>query len=313
MNGNSEALGSSRHGGPVIPSLAFHLLRAWTRYFPIARGKSRVSAAALRLAARLPAARVADSSDGRRFLIDIREPLYRDLYFRGVFEPEETAVLRRILRPADIVLDIGASFGWYTTPFSRLVGPAGRVHSFEPLPPAFEALKNNLELAGQPANVEIHQVALGESRGVAMVHRFPDLPIGHASLCSLGRQNYEEYPCDTISLDEYLGSRDVRQVAVAKCNVEGAELAVFRGSRALLASGRPPLWMLEVNPETSQAFGYTPNDLLGFLKKEAAYSFYLIGRHGLSLLPVDFRFDRPRNVICAVPHLHQERLRSLLV
>src|SRR5690606_24636856 len=48
-------------------------------------------------------------------------------------EPEVRG-LGELVLPGDTVFDVGAAYGMYTLPLAALVGPAGRVHSFEPQP-----------------------------------------------------------------------------------------------------------------------------------------------------------------------------------
>jgi len=59
------------------------------------------------------------ATDGRKFHINLNERIYRSLYFLGVYEPNENKILSRIIRPGNIVTDIGANFGWYTTLFAK--------------------------------------------------------------------------------------------------------------------------------------------------------------------------------------------------
>lgn len=42
--------------------------------------------------------------------------------------------MRRLLRPGDVVLDIGANMGYMSIMASRFVGASGHVHAFEPSP-----------------------------------------------------------------------------------------------------------------------------------------------------------------------------------
>src|SRR5215470_15490642 len=45
---------------------------------------------------------------------------------------DEIKFLRRLLKPGDKVIDIGANYGVYTLSMARTVGPEGRVWAFEP-------------------------------------------------------------------------------------------------------------------------------------------------------------------------------------
>src|ERR1700690_902346 len=48
-------------------------------------------------------------------------------FFFGTYEPEQTQAFQEIVRPGNVVYDIGAHFGYYTLLASGLAGPTGRV------------------------------------------------------------------------------------------------------------------------------------------------------------------------------------------
>ena len=50
----------------------------------------------------------------------------------GVFEAPLTNFFLRRVKPGDVVFDIGANSGYYTTMLGRLVGPHGKVVAYEP-------------------------------------------------------------------------------------------------------------------------------------------------------------------------------------
>ena len=60
--------------------------------------------------------------------------------FYPAYEQREAALVRRFLRPGDVVLDIRAHVGFFTLRCAQAVGTRGEVHSFEPIPANFAAL-----------------------------------------------------------------------------------------------------------------------------------------------------------------------------
>lgn len=75
--------------------------------------------------------------------LDFREFIQRSMA-DGVYEPVRTGWVKRHLQAGSVFIDIGASFGYYTSLAWSLVGASGRVFSFEPSPHAYSTLKNNL-------------------------------------------------------------------------------------------------------------------------------------------------------------------------
>ena len=214
-------------------------------------------------------------ADGRRFRIG-PDHIYWSLYVGSDFEPAATSVVRRMIRPGDTVLDVGANFGWYTTLFQRLVGDAGKVYAFEPVPAVFARLMENLALNGMRERVEAVRTAIGEGRGEVAVHVFDDLPAAHSSLSSLGREDFETFSAPMVDLTSFLGERAVERVDFMKCDVEGSELKVLKGSRGLLASATAPNVLVELNRETAAAFGFAPTDIWAFLREVGYDQFYAV-------------------------------------
>ena len=69
--------------------------------------------------------------------LDLSEGIDFAIYLRGGFEPETLREYRRIVQAGFVALDIGANIGSHTLPLAQLVGPSGRVYSFEPTDYAF--------------------------------------------------------------------------------------------------------------------------------------------------------------------------------
>ncbi|MGB5583898.1 MAG: FkbM family methyltransferase, partial [Gammaproteobacteria bacterium] len=67
-----------------------------------------------------------------------------DLIRDNIWEPFETEVFRRLCKPGDFVVDIGANIGWYSVIASRLLGSSGRVLSIEPDSSNLQLLRTNL-------------------------------------------------------------------------------------------------------------------------------------------------------------------------
>ncbi len=251
--------------------------------------------------------------DGRRFFWDPREKgSLLGIPYAGTFEPEETGLLSSLLRPSDTVLDIGANFGWYTTLFSRLVGPGGAVHAFEPIPPTFLELQRNVRLNGSPANVCLNPVALGEREGTLTLHVPTRIWLGpsFASAVIQHEGPHASYECGMKTLDGYLEEAGAERVDLVKCDVEGGELAVLRGAHELLSSPHPPMWFLEVQESSTVPFGYRPEDLFMHLQGYGYESFHLEGGR---LRPTP-RFGKlpAYNFLFLVPGLHAGRVEGRL-
>ncbi|HVR56223.1 MAG TPA: FkbM family methyltransferase [Pseudolabrys sp.] len=84
----------------------------------------------------------------------------RAAFFSGDLDPKLTWIAKKLLKPGDIVFDVGTNIGILTLLFSDLIGASGRVHAFEPNPMVMGKLRSAIERK-RVKNVELNEVALG--------------------------------------------------------------------------------------------------------------------------------------------------------
>jgi FkbM family methyltransferase len=137
--------------------------------------------------------------------------------------------LRRVVRPGDVAIDIGANLGYYSRELSRLVGPGGKVYAVEPVKPILGVLRHNLRRSG---NVEIMPYALGEGeRPITMINdssRYTGYMgtgrnyIPESEECADGDMTFEAEMRRGSELFESLERLDF-----IKCDIEGYEGVVI--------------------------------------------------------------------------------------
>lgn len=130
-------------------------------------------------------------------------------------------------RAGDIVFDVGAHAGLTTYYFSRMVGPTGTVHAFEPDGIARDTLLQNIELHAL-RNVVVHAEAISDTTGQASFNADGSMGAGlveHVIYAETGRRTIVE----TVTLEEFC-RRIGRPPDFVKMDIEGAELAVVKSS-----------------------------------------------------------------------------------
>ena len=149
----------------------------------------------------------------------------------GRYEPQQSALFERTLKPGDTVFDVGAHAGYYTLLASRLVGPEGHVFAFEPNPRNLACLRRHVRL-NRCDNVTVVEAAVARHTGAM---RFDtSRGSGRGRLCADGAAEVA-----TVSLDQFAEERGIVP-SLIKIDVEGSEVEVLEGARRLLA-GCPPL------------------------------------------------------------------------
>lgn len=173
-------------------------------------------------------------------------------------EPHEKEIpfLNFVIEAGDHVLDVGANAGFYTKELSHLVGPKGWVYAFEPVFETYEILQAVIE-KGALTNSRAFQAAVGAKGGrtevvIPEMDAFRGYYWAHVARDGdTGRRQ----SIDIVTLDGLLENRVITRVDFVKCDVEGGEVDVLRGSQEILESKRPG-WLMEVARETSeQVFG----------------------------------------------------------
>lgn len=163
------------------------------------------------------------------------------------------------LRAGDTFMDVGANIGLYTLPASRIVGSTGTVIAVEPSPINRARLQENLAL-NHIDTVHVESCALGETPGS---FSFDD----DDALAHLHPQEESNAPALTVSvktLDSIIPA-GLREVALLKVDVEGFELAVFRGAIQSMQSGLLPVILFEMN-DSHLRYGIESETILSFLR-----------------------------------------------
>jgi len=203
----------------------------------------------------------------------------------GMYEISGTRFLQAVLRPGMTVVDVGANTGYYTLWASRLVGPLGRVHAFEPVPDLASTLRHNVELNGM-RNISVRPEAVSDREGKAILHvSRAESNTGLSSLVMNGDRDQLSEPLEveTISLDDLSSNLD-RPIDFIKIDVEGAEDLVFRGAARLLAAERAPAILFEsyaVAPLAARLESH------GYQVRRLHYSL----KNGIELRPTTDEFD----------------------
>lgn len=164
---------------------------------------------------------------GQRMRLDPSMPgLDRDLLLDGIREPIATGHIMRILRPDDVVLEVGANVGYYALIEARL---CRKVYAAEPHPGNFQRLNENIAL-NDLENVETFNIAFGPAD--APVHlQCSDHSNWHSC------RGAEPEGAGTIEIPGYRIDSFMADKAPAsfmKMDVEGFEVEVLRGAEETL-------------------------------------------------------------------------------
>jgi FkbM family methyltransferase len=176
----------------------------------------------------------------------------------GAWEPFETELVRRLVRPGQLFVDCGANIGWYSM---AVAGLDVDVLAFEPEPRNLRLLRRNLEANGLAHRVDVRPCAAGAAPGVARLQRSSDNQGDHRMAADpVG----DTLVVDVVRLDDVIGDRPV---AVLKLDTQGSEVAILRGARRTLAAAAatPTSVLLEYWPHGLATCGASAEELISLL------------------------------------------------
>jgi FkbM family methyltransferase len=148
--------------------------------------------------------------------------------------------IRPLIRPGDVVLDIGANFGLYSLPTSRWIGENGRLYAFEPLNGNTALLHRNFRL-NSILNATIVSAAVSNDRAKTLKFFCDNTNVSlTASLNVPDSANFIEV--DNVRLDDWCQGNGIHPSFI-KIDVEGAEMEVLRGAEITLRTYMPNILM----------------------------------------------------------------------
>jgi FkbM family methyltransferase len=185
-------------------------------------------------------------------------------YTIGTNEMPVQHALVEHLRPGDTFYDIGANVGFFTMLAAHLVGDAGEVIAFEPVPKNAAAIRHNQHLNGF-RNITILEQAVANTCGTAQLQ--VTHVSGGATLTEAGQVQDIEYllqvPVTTV--DACLRDHKYSAPNVIKIDVEGAELSVLLGMSYTIHCYRPVV-IFEVDDQDLPAFEQKSQSCQSFLR-----------------------------------------------
>jgi FkbM family methyltransferase len=214
----------------------------------------------------------------------------------GIYQPEETKLIKKLVKKKHIVLDIGANIGYFTLIMAK---QAKQVHAFEPETRNFEILKKNVEL-NHLSNVKLHKVAVAETRAKTTLH-----------LCDIGRGMHRIYPSqwckegitevETVSIDDIIEDADF-----IKMDIEGAELGALKGMIKLLKK-RNTTMIMEFHPPSIEEYGAKPRDIYNFMTS-LGYDIKVSVRDSLSFEELEkLAIENPGTNILCTPNSQKKK------
>lgn len=203
--------------------------------------------------------------DAVRFIIDPKDkraaPI-EALNF-GSYESDQELMIRKLLKPGNIFLDVGANIGWYSIRFAAQIKGL-KVYAFEPAKSTYSYLVRNVDMNSVTSVIAVNK-ALSDTQGTKKLFFSQEMAV-NASLANVNPiSSTVEEDCIVTTIDQFIEAQKIKRVDFIKCDIEGAELFALKGAKETIANHRPIIFC-EMLRKWSAVFGYHPNELILFLK-----------------------------------------------
>ena len=188
---------------------------------------------------------------GVKWSLNLKEGIDLAIYMLGGFELRTLKRYTQLIKPGDIVLDIGANVGAHTLPLAQLVGASGLVFSFEPTAYAFSKQQANIRLNPHLApRISAHQMMLMASDTAQLPDSvYSSWPLEIAD--DLHNEHHgrlmSTHGAINSTLDSFIQSAGIKKIDFIKLDVDGNEKDVLMGARSVIETSKPQI-MLELAP-----------------------------------------------------------------
>ncbi len=224
------------------------------------------------------------------------------------YEPEETRVMDLVSGKATTILDIGANIGWFSIRYSHK-NPNAQIYAFEPLPESYSYLQKNVALNQVGNKVTTFNYGLSESSGTVEFYLASANGTNASMLNVAEAEEARAIAGLTITLDQWAANYGVSPDFI-KCDVEGAELLVFRGGQHTLKTHFPVVFA-ELLRKWAKPFGYHPNDVLKFFEN-IGYKCFAIGKDRVSEITIVTDETVETNYVFLHSEKHISQIESVL-
>ncbi|NQS90336.1 FkbM family methyltransferase [Patescibacteria group bacterium] len=207
---------------------------------------------------------------GPYLLTSLNDYCGRTIYYWGDYDRKITWLCRRILRPGDCFLDIGACFGEVGFYAAQSVGALGQVHMFEPQPKLANYIRVSAELNGFD-HIQIHEVALSDKDGEFVLF-VPSENMGMGSFAADRGTKSNVIRVQARNAAKYFDQLSLPQIRMIKLDVEGHEENVLVGALDFLKTNKPAAIIFESHDYDTTFFHRGTVKVLSSL----GYNFYQI-------------------------------------
>ena len=200
---------------------------------------------AIRLA---PSGILTIKKDGKSLKIKVNQTNFLGtiIFWKGFETFEYTGIFLSLIKKIGLFYDIGANIGYYSL-LAKMANPTIKVVSFEPASGPLFYLRENIRI-NNFENIKAEPLALSDKSGEIDFYEIKNSKYTYLEHCLAGEgnigslttgRNFVVNKVKTMTLDEYIKTRNDGPVDLIKMDTEGTENLILEKSALILGEMRP--------------------------------------------------------------------------
>ncbi len=202
-------------------------------------------------------------TDNLKMLLTVKEWIQQCLFIYGYFELAETAFWKNITLNKRTIFDIGANIGYFSLLASKRIKHDGKIYAFEPVSRTYTRAKTNIEL-NHFQNILLSKLALSDDDRKLIINSGNEDNWGMSSINVNDQLKGFSEEVQATSVDNFIAANGIKNLDVAKIDVEGGELFTLKGMTSTIDKMRPVI-LIEVLDETLIPAGTSKEEVFKFL------------------------------------------------
>lgn len=164
-------------------------------------------------------------------------------FLSGSYEEDTLAIIRKLVRPGDTCLDIGANVGAVSIALADQVGSSGKVYAFEPGPGFQQRLQANLRLNPKLSSIVVPDARALSNANAKLKWQMSTTAHGTATTYVNGMDSSAPViEVEAIRMDDHATLKELGRLNFIKLDVDGLEYEILQGGLETLKKHLPSIY-----------------------------------------------------------------------
>ena len=173
----------------------------------------------------------------------------------GEWSEIEIILLKQLVKGNENIIEVGSNIGTHTIPLAKHVLNGGLVYAIEPQSQNYKLLSKNIK-DNKLKNVKILKFAISSKQGEAYMNIFNENMTnnyGDSKIFANNFRNSESVKVKTLDQLFYDDNKEIKTIKLIKCDAQGQELNIILGSKKIINTHKPFLYLENDDINTSKA------------------------------------------------------------